>query len=118
VIALGTPRGTITKTPLTHLHLLNWGFDLIQDNPRRWYDDLLKECFDDESITHINKIQLGQFPQANKVIWFPSKYGAFSTKSAFWTDQVSRINTMGPLTKQEWNMLWKLKIHDRLKLLL
>ena len=101
-----------------NLHLLNWVSDLIQDNPRRWNDDLLKECFDDESIAHIHKIQLGQFPQADKVIWSPSNNGAFSTKSAFWTDQVSWFNTMGPLTKQEWNMLWKLKIHDRLKLLL
>ena len=97
---------------------INWVSDLIQDNPRRWNDELLKECFDDESIAHINKIHLGQFPQADKVIWSPSNNGAFSTKSAFWTDQVSRFNSIGPLTRQEWNMLWKLKIHDRLKLLL
>uniref|UniRef100_A0A2N9HPK1 Reverse transcriptase domain-containing protein n=1 Tax=Fagus sylvatica TaxID=28930 RepID=A0A2N9HPK1_FAGSY len=97
---------------------VNWVSELIHEGSRSWDRNKLVECFDDETVNQVMLIPLDQFPQDDKLIWFPSRSGTFSTKIAFWIDQQPRFDNTGPLSKAEWKSLWKLKIHDRLKLLL
>ena len=54
----------------------------------------------------------------DKVIWCSNKNGKLSVKSAYFLDQESRFADSGVLKKKEWKHLWKLKLQERLKLLL
>lgn len=47
----------------------------------------------------------------------PSFDGKFSVQAAYHLDQFHRFLSHEVLTKQDWTLLWKLKIHEWLKLL-
>ena len=47
-----------------------------------------------------------------------NKSGNFSVKLAYIQVQLPSIQNTGPLHRKEWKKLWKLKIHERFKLLL
>uniref|UniRef100_A0A2N9IDR3 Reverse transcriptase domain-containing protein n=1 Tax=Fagus sylvatica TaxID=28930 RepID=A0A2N9IDR3_FAGSY len=106
-----SPKSQEARHPL-------WVSELIINNPPRWDLDKLKNFFDDNTIRAIQEIHLSQIPQQNKMCWAPSSSGKFTAKSAYWLDQKPRFENNGPLTSVEWKSLWKLKIHDRLKLML
>ena len=103
-----------TKTENRRSFPVNWVSELIHEGSRSWDRNKLVECFDDETVNQVMLIPLSQFPQDDKLIWFPSRSGSFSTKTAFWIDQQPRFDNTGPFSKPEWKSLWKLKIHDRL----
>jgi hypothetical protein len=106
------------KPKMEGVYSINWVSELIQENPRRWDRDKLEDCFDPDSVEKISLIPLGQYTQEDKLIWSPSSSGSFSTKIALWTDQKHRFENSGPLSNSEWKSLWRMKFHERLKLLL
>ena len=48
----------------------------------------------------------------------PNSQGIFTVKSTYHLSQLDKFQQPSPLTSQEWKHLWKLKMHERLKLLL
>lgn len=98
---------------------VNWNFstiaelhivaDLIIWESRQWDRSRLNFCFLNicipSSPTHVTP------PLA------PSFDGKFSVQAAYHLDQFHRFLSHEVLTKQDWTLLWKLKIHEWLKLL-
>ena len=73
---------------------------------------MLSELFDANSIEAILKIMLPASPQEDRLIWVVDPKGKFSVKSAF---KLSQSPIMA-VPVVDWSTLWKLKIHDRLKM--
>ena len=71
---------------------LNWVSELILSNPRRWDEEKLALCFEEESARNIKDIQLGEVCQEDKMIWCPSSSGCMTAKSAYWTAQKHRFD--------------------------
>ena len=85
---------------------------LIDVTTNFWNLTMLSELFDANSIEAILKIMLPASPQEDRLIWVVDPKGKFSVKSAF---KLSQSPIMAdPVV--DWSTLWKLKIHDRLKM--
>ena len=87
--------------------------ELIDPTTNSWIDAKLSELFDDESITAIKRIVLPSAPRPNKLIWILNPKGNFTVKSAIRANQVN----VDEASNEYWKKIWKLKIHDRYKLL-
>jgi ribonuclease HI len=75
----------------------------------------LEELFYMNSVEAILKINIPLTPRPDKIFWTPDPKGKFSVKSAFACNQTSLdVEVSSP----HWKALWKLKIHDRLKMLI
>ena len=85
---------------------------LIDVTTNSWNLTLLSELFDANSVEAILKIILPASPKEDKLIWVVGLKGKFSVKSAFKLFQ-SPVVTDAVVN---WSALWKLKIHDRLKM--
>jgi ribonuclease HI len=87
--------------------------ELIDPTTNSWIDAKLSELFDYESITAIKRIVLPSAPRPNKLIWILNPKGNFTVKSAIRANQVN----VDEASNEYWKKIWKLKIHDRYKLL-
>ena len=85
---------------------------LIDVTTNFWNLTMLSELFDANSIEAILKIMLPASPQEDRLIWVVDPKGKFSVKSAF---KLSQSPIMA-VPVVDWSTLWKLKIHDRLKM--
>ena len=88
--------------------------ELINPHTRSWINSKLTELFDDDSISAIKKIVIPATPTPDKLVWILDSKGNFTVKSAF------NINNVQGNEENEdiWKKLWKLSIHDRLKMLI
>ena len=88
---------------------------LINSSTREWRLDMLVDLFEFETVAAIQKIRLPFFSRLDKLVWIKDPKGQFSTKSAYNTCQETSIShSQDPL----WKKLWKLKVYDRVKMLL
>ena len=56
---------------------------LLVDGERAWNEQVLRELFQPEIVSHILKIPLGKTAESDKLIWCDSQLGQFSVKSAY-----------------------------------
>uniref|UniRef100_A0A2N9GPM4 Reverse transcriptase domain-containing protein n=1 Tax=Fagus sylvatica TaxID=28930 RepID=A0A2N9GPM4_FAGSY len=98
----------LSLTPLLVSNLISW--DL-----RAWNLTLLNELFETESVQAILKITIPASPRPDNLVWIADPKGLFSVKSALTTN-------LGPFevnnSDTKWYKLWKLKLHERLKVLI
>jgi hypothetical protein len=90
----------------------------MTDDRLHWDINKLNNLFDPPTIQAILKIHLSTSHSQDKIIWAPNKSGIFSVKSAYLQAQLPNLLNTGPLLRKDWKHLWRLKIHERLKLLL
>lgn len=74
--------------------------------------------FDSRTVANILKIPLANNQNVDKVIWVQSKKGDYTVKSAYNTLMFHAEPQSGPLSSEEWKLLWKLNVQERLKLFL
>ena len=86
---------------------------LINQSTRTWNVYKLKELFDEVSVKTITKIQIPYSPRPYRLVWILDPKGRFSVKSAFNCNQSNLETFVADLT---WNRLWKLNMHERLKM--
>ena len=102
-------------TPNLIAHLLNFQkmFELFLPSTRLWKTNLLARLFDPSSASIIRRIKPLPFPEKDTVVWRGSKTSSFDVKTyrMIIEDWVGLPNTI-------LGSIWKLKIHERLKLLL
>ena len=88
--------------------------DLIDNNSRSWNLRRIQELFDAESAEAISKIKIPATPIDDKLIWILDPKGKFSVKSMIKSAQ-GQVSAHDGVN---WNGLWKLRIHERYKVLI
>ena len=88
---------------------------LINQTSRSWNLPKLMELFYDDSVKAINKIRIPVIPHPDKLVWIPDPKGNFSVHSVYKVHTSAQSSTNQEI---QWNKVWKLKLHDRLKMLL
>ncbi len=88
-------------------------FCLINQSTRTRNVYKLKELFDEVSVEAITKIKIPYSPWLDRLVWILDPKGRFSVKSAFNCNQPNLETFVADLT---WNRLWKLNMHERLKM--
>ena len=101
------------KAPLTDTEPMKVSC-LIDPSLKCWIDTKLYELFDEETIGAIKKISIPTTLISDKLVWILNSKGTFSVKSAYTTSQLINEEDDGGL----WKKLWKLKFHERFKVLL
>ena len=88
--------------------------NLIYTEDHCWNLPLLSELFNSETVEAIKKIHISLRSRADKLIWVSDSKGAFSVKSVYKANQdpPCRSSTV------QWQKIWKIKAHDRIKMLL
>ena len=81
-----------------------------------WKIDVLKNLVDPTSLAAILKITVPVGAQQDRIIWKLNPSGCFAMKSAI-TSCLSP-NTTNIQLNSLWQQLWKLKLHERLKVFL
>jgi hypothetical protein len=87
---------------------------LINPSTRTWNLALLEDLFDTTSIEAILKIILPTTPKKDKLVWILNHKGNFTVKSAI----NAKFNYDEEPNEVNWKGLWKLKLHDRYKMLI
>uniref|UniRef100_A0A2N9ISW0 Reverse transcriptase zinc-binding domain-containing protein n=1 Tax=Fagus sylvatica TaxID=28930 RepID=A0A2N9ISW0_FAGSY len=87
---------------------------LINPSTRTWNLALLEDLFDTTSIEAILKIILPTTPKKDKLVWIHNHKGNFTVKSAI----NAKFNYDEEPDEVNWKGLWKLKLHDRYKMLI
>lgn len=87
--------------------------DLILQNPPHWNTTKINNLLSPQTAEAIQQIHL---PSQDKLIWSLSQTGDFSVFSAYNIIHTPALHN--PLTSNDWIFFWKLKIHQRLKLLM
>jgi hypothetical protein len=90
--------------------------NLIDPVNRIWNADLLRELVDTQSLQAIHKIVLPVATCQDKLIWTLDPKGNYTVKSAIKMNLSPRNNNTQVDTL--WPSLWKLKMHERLKVFL
>uniref|UniRef100_A0A2N9I5P8 Reverse transcriptase domain-containing protein n=1 Tax=Fagus sylvatica TaxID=28930 RepID=A0A2N9I5P8_FAGSY len=88
---------------------------LIDQNTRTWNNNILEQFFNEESVAAIKQIIIPFTPRPDRLVWISDSKGIFSVKSVFKTCQAP-IDVAN--TGIQWNKLWKLPVHEKLKMML
>ena len=88
--------------------------NLISSEDHCWNLPLLNDLFNSESIEAIQKIHIPLRGRADKLIWVLDSKGAFSVKFAYKANQDPPCGS----SIVQWKEIWKIKAHDRIKMLL
>ncbi len=88
---------------------------LINQERPSWNMTLLKEYFNEDSITAICRIHLPLQPAPDKLCWIADPKGVFSVKSVY---KSNHSHTWSCNPDPCWKDLWKCKLHERLKTLI
>lgn len=80
-----------------------------------WNEQLVLETFDQESAAAILTMEWPKDRCVDKLMWLRNDGDGFSVRSSYRSlfDAAD-----GSMEMSKWNRLWKLKLHDRLKLFL
>jgi hypothetical protein len=98
--------------PITSLPVSN----LIDPVTRKWRINVLKELVDSNSLEAIEKIIIPLEPLQDKLIWTLDPCGIYTVKSAI--NYCLTPRTSYNPADSLWKQLWKLKMHERLKVFL
>ena len=88
--------------------------NLISIEDHCWNLSLLNKLFNFESVEAIQKIHIPLRGKVDKLIWVPNNKGAFSVKSTYKANQDTSCGS----SIVQWQKIWKIKAHDRIKMLL
>jgi hypothetical protein len=88
-------------------------FCFINQSIRTWNVYKLKELFDEVFVEAITKIKIPYSPRPDRLVWILDPKGRFSVKLAFNCNQL-KLETF--VANSTWNRLWKLNMHERLKM--
>ena len=88
---------------------------LFNPTTKEWNHNELQQLFDKDSIEGIIRITIPASPTPDKLIWVKDPKGKFTVKSAY---HASQLPTSNGTIENIWQDLWKLKIHNRTKMLL
>lgn len=88
------------------------------EDGRRWNEGLVCQLFLRESTDAIVKLRVREEGVANRLFWPIDSSGDFTVKFVHKTLVSHRVNSVTPFRPAQWQDLWKLKVHDHLKLLL
>ena len=88
--------------------------NFITEHTRQWNEVELTDFFYYNSVEVIKKIILPTTPKDERLCWVKDRKGLFTVKSACMLCQEQRI-VINPGVK--WAEFWKLKVHERLKIL-
>ncbi|KAL3642607.1 hypothetical protein CASFOL_013422 [Castilleja foliolosa] len=109
------PRSdTIVSNP----SLVNFVRDLFDSRSCSWKIETLTTIFSPDVVHEISKLHISPEDRQKTLIWSPSKSGKFSSKSVYLHSQDARFKSANSSISFNWKLLWKAKIHNRLKLLL
>ncbi|KAB1227842.1 hypothetical protein CJ030_MR1G001676 [Morella rubra] len=97
---------------------INYVRDLIEEDTHEWKENVIWDLFDDSSSEAILSIPLPQTRLVDTPRWIHSPSGSYIDKDAYLYCQKQKHHGTGDLTAAEWRKIWKLKVQDRLKLLL
>ncbi len=87
---------------------------LINQDTRSWDLTKLEQLFSQESVEAIKKIPLPVAPRLDQLIWILDPKGNFSIKS----DSTLCYNNLESVDPNiQWKKMWKLNLHERLKIL-
>lgn len=92
--------------------------DLIDKATGQWNRSLLWSLFSPEHAEAITKIHLSVSTRCDQLIWTYEKSGRFSVKSLYREVIKDRYDPVAPVGGFWWRKLWKLRVHERLKLCL
>lgn len=96
----------------------NLGSDLICDDSFEWNVQLIRNIFNTPSADAILQIKLPAHPGVDSPIWMKDPKGRLTLKAAYNFILQDRVTSTGGLAKEDWQILWQLKIQHRLKLVL
>ncbi len=89
--------------------------NFILPSTNSWNRVVLVEIVDAASLGAILKVTIPIQPRLDKLIWTLEPLGNFSMKSVIKSNASPRVQTP---QDPEWHGLWKLKLHERLKIFL
>lgn len=92
--------------------------ELLLEGGMRWDAVKIRNFFTQESAHAILQIRLPVTSSQDKFFWPKDPSGDFSMKTAHRNLVQKRGSPMSLIEKGDWRALWKLKIHERMKLLL
>lgn len=96
---------------------IQWVHQLFIPGTKVWDRDLILRLFSPSSAADILAVKPLQSQHLDSLKWIHKANGTFNTRSAYLVDQAPRLHS-SILNPQEWQKLWRAKIHDRHKLLL
>ena len=89
---------------------------LINSTTHCWIENQVCYLFEAEGAKAILSIPLAANRKENKLIWVPNAKGVFTTKSAY------KVSNPHPnqisLSDQMWKKIWKIKVPERVRMLL
>uniref|UniRef100_A0A2N9GTN8 Reverse transcriptase domain-containing protein n=1 Tax=Fagus sylvatica TaxID=28930 RepID=A0A2N9GTN8_FAGSY len=88
---------------------------LIDQNAHNWKLEALEQLFDQESVEAISRIIIPIRQREDKLMWIHDHKGVFTVKSAY---KLNHDNSSGSNAGFEWQRIWKLKAHERTKMLI
>ncbi|KAB1223477.1 hypothetical protein CJ030_MR2G012474 [Morella rubra] len=92
--------------------------DLVNSELNVWNANLLRDLFEDNSVAEIMRLHVPNFHLEDSWLWTSENEGLFSVKSVVVSEQIQRAPLRPALDEASWGKLWKLRLQDRLKILL
>lgn len=92
--------------------------DLVRPREREWNMELLRYFFENVSVEEILRMQVPNPTLEDTWIWTKEKSRLYSVKPMVLVEQSRTASERTILYGATWGRLWKLKLQDRLKLLL
>lgn len=97
---------------------LNCVKDLMRADSTSWNEALIRSLFEPQSAAAILQISLPSSPVVDVPLWTLEPKGNLSVKAAYEYIIKCRSALAGSLSSKDWEILWKVKIQHRLKLIL
>ena len=104
------PKPKDESVSITHMMVSS----LIDPNTHAWRCEKLFELFEVDFVEAIKKISIPIIPKPDRLIRIKDNKGQFSTRSAYRVSQEHREVADNAVM---WQKLWKMKIHERVKML-
>jgi hypothetical protein len=96
--------------------------ELIDQDTKRWKEDLIAEIFLEDEAKVIKSIPLSPFPSEDRLIWRGTKNGIFSVRNAYFLEMEKLANQHRSSSSLErgidWKECWNLNVPNVTKLFL
>ncbi|MCI12813.1 putative ribonuclease H protein, partial [Trifolium medium] len=90
--------------------------DLMQQNERKWNEDLIHQVFNERDAKEILKIPISCTRDEDTPIWRFSNNGTYTVRSAYYQLMEVIIDNNHLKVEGEWLKIWKLKVPNRVKI--
>ena len=95
--------------------------DLINQEQKMWYSEIIRANFHKEDADAILKIPLSHRQASDMILWLHTKKGVYSVKSGYHVArQLKKMESWaeasaGPIGVQVWSKLWMLNVPKKIK---